>query len=274
MASRDNPDQRSYLFLDESGQPGRASPQDRHGNYLGLVGCIVDHPDYVGVVEPAFRALKVAHFPEQDPDTLVLHREDLLRKRGRFKCLKHDALRAPFDRDLLNVFRGVPYTVIAIVIDKGAYASRGQLYQGPYELALALMLERFVGLLRVRRRVGNVVVESRGKPEDRRLAETYGVIYRRGTQFHAAEEFQHYLRSRKPTFRSKTKAVAGLELSDLLAHTAKCDVLVDRGLAERRPGTFTDEVMTILAARYNRRIRNDQVDGYGKVFFTWPRTGA
>jgi hypothetical protein len=102
------------------------------------------------------------------------------------------------------------------------------------------------------------------------VKDTYSKVYNSGTNWQAGHLFQGRLRSREPTFRNKTPPVPGLELSDLLARTAKCDVLADNGCAVKPSGDFTTDVVEILQEKYNRRRANNQVEGYGKALFTWP----
>jgi hypothetical protein len=261
-------DSRSYLFLDESGTSGISSTQDPHARYLALFGCVVEHPDYVTRVRPAFDELKRSHFPHKAP--IVLHRRDILRRAGPFSILRDLEKQTEFDEAILGLFDSLPYVALAVVVDKAAHGRRpGRFYDDPYHFAMALMLERFAGLLERQDRVGNVVVESRGA-QDQQLSDIYRRIFLEGTDYHAPEHFQDRLRSRELAYRDKKEPVAGLELADLLAHTAKCDVLADHDLATPHRDNLTADVVKILERKYNRHHWTGLVAGYGKTFFTWP----
>jgi hypothetical protein len=257
------------LFLDESGQVDGGSREDAYRDYLALFGCAIWRKDFVEAVKPGFTRLKETIFKDRASE-IVLHRRDIVYRSGPFAVLRDPEKKKAFDEGLLELLRDLPYTAIAVVVHKSAVRHPpGTRFANPYHFALALILERFCGYVRVHGSRGAVVIESRGKRDDQRLKETYEVIRRRGTRFHPPEHFAETLFA-SPVFRRKLPAVAGLELADLCAHPAKLDVLADHGRAGEAIG-FPAQLREILAGKYNRRISNDRVAGYGKVFFTWPK---
>jgi hypothetical protein len=271
MALTADPAKRSCLFIDESGVTGGGSPQDELRRYLCLFGCVVSNDDHVGLLAPAIDALKHRHIPRHRTTPVCLHRVDIRHHRGPFGVLRDPEKEGNFNVELLQLFKVQRYIAICVVVDKEADRVRAsRYYDDPYHYALALLLERFVGLLKVSRRVGNTVVEARGVADDRRLEQAYHDVFAYGTRYHKAAFFQGRLRSARPQFRGKADRVAGLELADLLAHPAKCDVLADHGLCPRRDGTFAREVQKVLAEKYNRRWLTGRVEGYGKVLLTEP----
>jgi hypothetical protein len=265
--------ERSILFVDESGHAGTGAPNDQHGRYLCLVGCAIHRQPYWAEVAAAFQGLKYRHFPGREPASFVLHRSDILRRSGLFEALKDSAKASAFDADLLGLYRDLPYALIGVVIDKIAYEAYATRFEGDaYHWALALLLERYCGLLRVERRIGGVICEARGPHPDRMLLEAYQSIYERGTTHHRhpASFFQDVLQSKSIRFLPKLPAVAGLELADGLAKAAKLAILSDRNIIERVEAPFAVAVETAIAPKWNRRWATRQVRGYGKIFFTIP----
>ncbi|MGH7499821.1 MAG: DUF3800 domain-containing protein [Gemmatimonadales bacterium] len=266
-------DRRSYLFVDESGEPGTASPDDKHGQYLCLVGVAIRHGDYVSHVKPGFEELKSRHFPRHASIPVTLHRSDIVRRKGPFAVLSDPARAEAFDADLLALYRDLPYAVIGVVIDKIAHDRHARrFHDDAYNWALALLLERYCGRLKIERRRGMIVIESRAKHLDRQLQRGYDRVYERGTthQRHPASFFQEFLQSKSIQFRQKSPAVAGLELADGLVKTAKAAILADHGKTPRISSTFGCAVERALEGKWNRWVARNRVDGYGKVFFTLP----
>jgi len=109
------------------------------------VHCLPNH--YVGVVVPSFAALKLKHFGRLD---INMHRADIMRRCGPFKVLKDIERETEFNVDMLGLYGDLSYTAIAVVVDKAAHGGRSRFYDDAYHFALALMLERFVGLLQLR----------------------------------------------------------------------------------------------------------------------------
>jgi hypothetical protein len=264
---------RSYLFIDESGVAGVGSPQDWHGQYLGLLGCAVRSEDYWRTVAPAMAALKQRHFPEHDPSQVVLHRADIVGKRGVFGVLKDARRREAFDADLLKLYDELPYALIGIVVDKIAHARNPErFYSDPYHWALAMMLERYGGLLGVSRRVGQVICEARGPYPDRLLQRAYEQVLDKGTPHirHPPEFFTAVLSSGHMRFMPKVPAVAGLEIADGLVRTAKLEILAENARCEPVEHPFQAAIEGVIGKKWNRRWGTGEVAGYGKAFFTLP----
>ena len=113
---------------------------------------------------------KRAHLPYDPDDPPILHREDILHRRGPFHVLRDDATRAAFDGALIELVSTAPITIFGVVIDKFSHGSKAcRNMTDAYHYCLAAMLERYCGLLAFLGAVGDVLVEARGKTEDRTL---------------------------------------------------------------------------------------------------------
>ena len=87
-----------------------------------------------------------------------------------------------------------------------------------YELALSFIIERAVFFLDDIPGVHEIeiVIERRGKREDKKLDEHFQRLMARGTGYVNAQRFANY--KLKISFNSKKENIIGLQLSDLVAY--------------------------------------------------------
>lgn len=236
--------------------------------YLGITGCIIEKEMYQSAFHPKMEKLKKRHFTFDIDDPLIFHREDIINKRGRFWRLRDSEKESYFNSDLLTFFRDMDYTVIAVVIDKKTHIERYQAFAyHPYHFCLAAILERYCGLLHFYNARGDVMAESRGGSEDKQLKEAYRKIYEGGTQFRHSDFFQGVLTSKEIKIKSKAANIAGLQLSDLLAHPLKQQILKENGrLPDSEVETFGNKVCDAVENKLNRHVYSGEIYGYGKVF--------
>jgi hypothetical protein len=260
--------------VDESGVAEMGSAGDPHGRYLCLLGCAVKAEEYQRTVRPSLLDLKAHHFPGRDPTQISLHREHIVGRKGPFGVLKNEERRAAFDKDILQAYADLPYALIGIVVDKRSHSRYSQrFYDTPYHWALAMLLERYCGLLRVTGRVGQVICEARSPQQDRELGRAYQRVLERGTPHHRhpAAFFAEVLSSKELRFLPKLPAVAGLEIADGLVRAAKLEILFENGRADAAEEPFQRAVQAMMGPKWNRWRRTGRVRGYGKAFFSLER---
>lgn len=166
----------NLLYIDESGNHTHKDIEEPARRYLGLTGCFVEGEVYRTQFYPAFEALKQAHFPHSPDEPVILHRNDLINRRGPFWRLRDPENERRFNEDLLQFLTDQDYLLITVVIDKKTHIERyGDAAYHPYHYYLAALLERYCGFLNRFNAQGDVVAESRGGTEDRQL----GAAYRR-----------------------------------------------------------------------------------------------
>jgi hypothetical protein len=69
-----------------------------------------------------------------------------------------------------------------VVIDKLKHSQRYQVWRfDPYHYCLAILVERYVLWLRAQKSVGDVMAESRGGKEDRRLKDSFNRVFTGGS---------------------------------------------------------------------------------------------
>jgi hypothetical protein len=69
-------------------------------------------------------ALKSAFFGSHPDGPVILHRKDLVNRRGRFASLRDPAVKSVFDVELLGLMDAWRYTVISVCLDKKAHRDK------------------------------------------------------------------------------------------------------------------------------------------------------
>jgi hypothetical protein len=171
---------------------------------------------------------------------------------------------ATFHQDFLLMLTSLPCVVITAVIDKAQHKEQYQAWRfDPYHCCMSLLVERFASWLRRRNLGGDVMSESRGGREDRRLQESFARIVANGTDFVSAAQFTVTLTSRQLKTKPKSANIAGLQLADLLAHPSYRSMLAERR-GEPMPDTFGARIVQILEALKYDRSPAGKVDGWGR----------
>lgn len=260
---------RYRLYLDESGDHvfhDEKRLREPGHRYLALVGCwFAQGAAYVGF-HSRLEDLKQKHFPHSPDEPLILHRKEIMNCSGPFWRLRDEGTRAAFDDDLCALIAEADFTLIGVCIDK--LALKGQYPQPfhPYHLALGFLLERYCGWLNHLNRAGDLTAESRGRAEDIRLRNAYQHIWVHGDRYHNADFFQRALTSREAKLDKKSANIAGLQLSDLLAHVVRDDILKGHGHLEST-AAFDTRMIAAVEGKYNRHLYDGRIEGYGKVLF-------
>jgi hypothetical protein len=255
------------LYIDESGDhtfkeidiPGR--------RYLCILGCWFRNEDY-RVFHSQMEAFKQQHLPHSPDEPVILHREDILRRRKAFWRLRDEELASRFDAGLLELLGQAEFRTCAIVIDKLALRENYLTPAHPYHLALGFLLQRYCGLLNRLGRHGDVMAESRGGNEDRELKNSYERVYQRGAWgYLKAKAAQQALTSKELKLKQKSANIAGLQLADILAHPIREVILVENGLQAEGLSPFAERIVNAIDGKFNCHSSDGRVEGYGKVLF-------
>src|SRR5262249_16830720 len=153
-----------------------------------LLGCWFRMREYV-LFDEALRHFKQAHIPHNPDEPVVLHREDIMNRRGPFYRLRDPAAGQAFDAGLLQRLAQTGFTMTGVVIDKQALREKYAAPAHPYHLALGFLLQRYCGLLNHLNRQGDVMAEQRGANEDRLLKDSHARVYERGAWMFKAASF-------------------------------------------------------------------------------------
>ena len=87
-----------------------------------------------------------------------------------------------FNKELLSKLDEWAFTVISVTIDKKEHVERYSTWRyDPYHYCLEVLLERYIFFLDSVNCPEDVMAESRGGKEDRRLKDAYNRLYKNGT---------------------------------------------------------------------------------------------
>ena len=171
--------------------------------------------------------------------------------------IKDSEIRIKFDRKLLELLNAWDYTVISVCIDKKQHKETYKTWRyDPYHYCLAVLLERFVFFLEQTGNRGDVMAESRGGKEDRRLKDSFARLWENGTEYVSPERFQDVLTSKQLKVKPKSNNIAGLQLADLIAHPSRNEILDDNDLLEKDIAPFGGKIIKILQSKYYQKGDN------------------
>ncbi len=252
------------MYVDEVGNSDLGASHDPNHRYLSLTGVILELEYVAQVVFPTLENLKQHYFGSHPDDPVILHRKEMVNKRPPFESLAIPTTEATFNQELLDLLTRLNYTVITVVIDKLEHSERYKVWRfDPYHYCLTVLVERYVLWLQYHQAVGDVMAESRGGKEDRRLKDSYERAFEHGSDFLQPDAFARYLTSRQLKVRAKTNNVAGLQLADLIAYPSYRASLA-RHNREALPVNFGGQIATILEiSKYNRSPQG-KIDGWGR----------
>lgn len=237
------------VYVDESGDHGLGSIDPGYPVFV-LAFCIFQKAAYLAEVAPRIQQFKFRHFGH---DIAILHEVDIRKDRGDFKFLKGPGLKRAFIEELTEIIKSSPFALICVVIDKTKLRRNYRFPANPYHIALEYGLERvfaFLAKKRQDRRLTHIVVESRGKREDRELE----------LEFRRVVGGDNYGNARFPfqlIFADKKSNSAGLQLADLFARPV--------GMSVWKPAQ-ENRAFEVLKAKFDRNA-NGEIRGWGlKVF--------
>jgi len=252
------------LYVDEVGNSDLRASTDPNHRYLSLTGVILELEYVRTTVFPAVEALKLRYFDSHPDDPLILHRKELVNKRYPFHSLRDPDVERRFNRDLLELLREMDYSVITTVIDKLEHQRRYTVWRyDPYHYCLTILAERYTRWLEKHDAVGDVLAESRGGKEDRRLKDSFARLCKEGTDYMKAEKFGQRLTSTQLKVKPKSNNIAGLQIADLIAHPSFKATQVRRQ-NKPLPDNFGGKIAAILEADKYQRSPSGRIDGWGQ----------
>lgn len=251
------------MYVDEVGNSDLGSSENPNHRFLSLTGVIIDLEYVREQLHPQMETVKRRHFDSHPDDPVILHRKEILNKKPPFFALRDPEVCKSFDDEILGLLRTWEYIVCTVCIDKKRHKDSYTVWRyDPYHYCLAVLLERFVLFLKRCSAVGDVMAESRGGKEDRRLKDSFAGLWQNGTEFISDSIFQQFLTSKKLKVKPKTANVSGLQLADLLAHPSRSEILHEQNLLKRRMGAFAEKIIDIIKDKYDQ----DGKRVFGKKF--------
>jgi hypothetical protein len=251
------------MYVDEVGNSDLESSDNPNHRFLSLTGVILDLGYVDGVVHPELESLKRKYFHSHPDDPVVFHRKEMLNGKPPFEALNNPDIRQAFDGELLQKLEDWDYRVITVCLDKKSHKETYQTWRfDPYHYCLVILLERLTFFLERVEARGDVMAESRGGKEDRRLKDSFLRLWGRGTEYVSPDRFQARLTSKQLKVKQKQNNIAGLQIADLVAHPSRNEILGENDLLGKPLAPFGGKIVQILGAKY------DQQGGrvYGKKF--------
>lgn len=195
------------VFADESGDHGIASINPENPVFV-LAFCIFRKSDYISIVKQAIAKFKIDFWGH---DLAVLHNHAIRKSTGEFIFLFDEEVRRIFLHALNEMIRQIPFSIVATAIDK-RYLEHNFNSTNPYVFALGSCLKQTLDFLQEKQqhhRLTHIIVESRGKPEDRDLRLAFDQI--------AAQTLPQFY-PLDIRFANKQTNSSGLQIADLVAH--------------------------------------------------------
>lgn len=206
--------QKYYFFIDETGDHGLSFIDDNFPIFL-LAGCLINQVD-LEQLERNFNSLKQNIFGST---AVIFHNRDIRKCEGTFQSLFDLELKQKFYSGLNSVIGQSHFTIISAGIDKNKHIDRyGKSAMNPYMICLSFILERLVFCLDSKQDAATVdiIVEKRGRLEDKQLIAHYNSVTDRGTLHVNSSRFSNKIASFELV--AKRENSNGLQLADLCAY--------------------------------------------------------
>ncbi len=210
------------VFVDESGDHSLTKIDPLYSVFV-LAFAIIGKADYTERIVQSLQRFKFRYWGH---DEVVLHEHDIRKPSGPFAFLHERSVRERFLCELSGLMETLPATIVAVVIDKPAFAARHSGAEpGPtYDHAMQTGLDAVFHHLATLGQSGHttpIIVERRGRNEDTALE----LAFRR---FCTTTNGHGRILPFDLVMVPKTANSAGLQLADLIARPV--------GLHHLRPG--------------------------------------
>lgn len=212
---------------------------------------------------PLLTALKV--ILKHDPDQpVILHRKDIMNKRGIFKCLGDPKICEAFDVGMVKFFTEAEYVLITVVIDKQRMLQQEHwVERHPYHYLMKILVEKYVQWLERMKGIGDIMPEMRRGKKDAALQRAFLSVRIMGSDYVNARRIKAVIPSKNLKFRAKEHNVTGLQICDLIAHPSHMDVRQTQG-QQIVLGPFAQKIIPILRdKKYDRSPWTGNIVGYG-----------
>lgn len=252
------------LYVDEVGNPDLESSANPNHRFLSLTGVALSLEYIRAYAFPQMEAIKEKYFASHPDDPVIFHRKEMSRRSGSFWPLRNPEIEEKFNRELLDYLTITEYRAFTIVIDKSEFLDKYRVWhQDPYHYCLKVLVERYVMWLSREGKSGDVMAESRGGKEDRRLKDSYSRIYDQGTDFVGSDRFQKVLTSKQLHVKPKMNNITGLQIADMIAHPSS-RTMIDERTKVNKLGSFGRKIVEILRNSKYDRGANGAIVGYGQ----------
>lgn len=224
---------KTIVFIDESGtsslktvtrQNKCNSSTESNDRYFTVTACIISRKDFESLRDSVMD-LKNKYWNEAffeykgNTKRICFHSREIRGRKGPFSndIINYDS----FIADLSNLIENAPFTIISSNIDKSKHVSRYKYPVSPYNLCMNFVLERITKMT-----TGDynceIILESRGKKEDRELHKHMKNLLKNGTPYSNSDNFKRfsgvYFNPKWSKMHNDKKSYWGLELADICAY--------------------------------------------------------
>lgn len=239
-----------YLFLDESGDHGLGNIDPTFPVFV-LSGILISEENYE-ILNEQLNQLKNKHWGDKK---VILHSRDIRKCEKEFQILFNLDIKKDFYDTLNKIIATVDYTIIAASINKEQHTKMyGRIADDVYEIALSFVIERTIFCLddlKDKDKILNIIIEKRGKKEDKKLSEHFQKIQSRGTGYVDSARLKSY--NIDIDFKDKKDNDNGLQLADLVAYPIARYIL-DEERANPALEIIKDKFYTKDGKRYGLKI--------------------
>ena len=251
------------LYIDEVGNPDLKSSHNLEHRFLGLTGVIFDLAFVNSVLNQDLQQIKTDFFSSDPDEPITLHRKEILNAKPPFRNLANEKMRGEFNDRILRKLEKWDYQVVTVLIDKLEHKKLFQHWKhDPYHYCQEILMERYKLFLELNNAIGDVMVESRGKKEDRRLKQSFKELMTHGTRYIKASNLSNTISSHELKVKNKEHNIAGLQVADLIAHPCRRMILNEYCEIKDGKRTFGDEVVEILKSGKLFSYKN-RIEGFG-----------
>lgn len=200
-----------YLFIDESGDHGIVN-YNKDFPILNLTGILTSSEEYT-LIKESMNKCKIDFFGNSE---IILHSRDIRRRLPPFD--KSGGGEKILFYENINNFFNNKFLIISTLIDKEKLIKKySQPTKETYEFAFLLILERVLLSLKNKKCDSlKIIIESRGKKEDKELNQFYEKIYSNGHKFINRTQLAKLKTS--IDFHKKKLNINGLQLADLASY--------------------------------------------------------
>ena len=223
------------MFIDENGSSGRiqdiynkiANNQeiDNDNKYFTITGCIFENSEYIkssnnicNFKEKYWNKGYYFYTKTNDYKYVCLHSREIRRHDGAFNdsLINHQK----FIEDLSKVLVDINCIIVSVTINLENYIRKGNV-KNVYEIGFDLLLERYIYATKNNRK-GIIILESRGKKEDKLLlGHISKIIRKKGTKGIRKNELMKKIKGvffNPKWYDNHSSTFAGLEIVDLFSY--------------------------------------------------------
>jgi hypothetical protein len=208
QTGKEIPFAKHIIYVDESGDHNLQSIDDQYPIFV-LAFCIFDKRHYSEVIVPSLEKFKFNHFGH---DQVVLHENEIRRRKGQFNIFRNREHHQQFLSELGEIIEYSNFILVSATIDKRRIKKQFE-SDNAYHIALVLCMETLYEFLTEKgeeNKKTHIVVECRGNKEDKALELEFRRVCDGNNRLGITLPFEIL-------FADKKVMSAGLQLADLVA---------------------------------------------------------